>query len=320
MMDAFDQWVLRLPPGGYLLLWVGLIVLTLVGVIAGMYYLKRSRWIKDTATSKIRSAHQGFVELEGTAKPLEAHYQLKSPLSGTDCVWFDIRVEQYQNEYGGNNDRWKTVVRQVSDQMIRIDDGTGTCLIDPEGASIYPGFKRSWRGRTEMPAWGTRPGKTSVLFGSAALMGLGKQYRYTERLLLENADLYVLGLFKTLGHNPGADIEAKTAALLKQWKQDPQRMKQFDLNQDGRIDMKEWAWARRLARAEAKVQQAQVAMAESEIHTMSKPKDGRPFILSGIPQKTLVRRKRRRGFAIWAVSIVLFGLWIYVGDLRGGPF
>jgi len=313
MMALFDRWVVHLPPGGYLLLWSGLILATIAGVIAGMYFVRRARWIKDTATSKIRSAHQGFVELEGTARRLDDHLALKSPLSGTDCAWFDIRVEKHQSDYGENRNRWQTVLRQTSDEMIRIDDGTGSCLIDPEGASVYPGYSRTWRGRTEMPAWGTSKRSGSMFFS------IGNDYRYTEKLLLENADLYVLGQFKTIGHNPGLDIDNKAVALLKEWKQDPAKMKRFDLDNDGRIDMREWEWARRLARAEARQQQASVAMEESEIHTMSAPSDGRPFVLSGIPQKILVKRKRRMGLGIWAASVVVFGFWVYIGDLRGLP-
>lgn len=318
MMAAFDRWVIGLSPGGYLLLWLALILTAVAGVILGMYYIRRARWIKDTATSKIRSAHQGFVELEGVAIRLDDHLALKAPLSGTDCVWFDIRVEKYRRDYDNKSARWETIVRQTSDEMIKIDDGTGSCLIDPEGATVYPGYNRTWRGSTEMPPWGA-PSKTNAL-AFLSLSNLGNEYRYTEKLLLERADLYVLGQFKTLSHNPDMDVESKAVALLKEWKQDPTKMQRFDLNNDGKIDMREWEWARRLARAEARKQQDSVAMDESEIHTMSKPSDGRPFILSGIPQKKLVKQKRRLGLAIWGASVVVFGFWVYVGDLRGMPF
>lgn len=313
MTTALHQWAVGLSPGVYLGLWWALLLVILAAVIGGIYFLTRARWIGDTPTSKIRSAHQGFIELEGTSRQLDDHRPLKSPLSGTDCVWFDIRVERYERDYDGNNrSQWRTVVRQTSDQLIRVDDGTGTCLIDPDGASCYPAYNRVWKGNTEMPTW--QYGKKG--FGRGLL---GGKYRYTERLLLLDADLYALGWFKTIAHNLGMDIEAQVVALLRDWKQDPEQMKRFDLNQDGHVDGREWAWARRLARAQTRAQLLKTPVDETEIHTLSEPPDGRPFILSGLPQKTLIRRKRRYGFSLWALSVILFGFWIYLTDLRGVP-
>ena len=54
--------------------------------------LQRARWIEDTPTSRIRSAAQGLVELNGM---LDAggHEPLRSPLSNKPCLWYRFRVE-----------------------------------------------------------------------------------------------------------------------------------------------------------------------------------------------------------------------------------
>ena len=64
--------------------------------------LKKARIIEDVPTSKIRSAHQGYVELTGVSRSQD-HNLLSAPLTGTRCLWFDYRIERYK---GGKNSRW----------------------------------------------------------------------------------------------------------------------------------------------------------------------------------------------------------------------
>ncbi|WP_455203621.1 hypothetical protein [Kaarinaea lacus] len=54
--------------------WIYLLLAIGGGVVAFYFaflYLKRARIIEDTPTSKIRSAAQGYVELQGRAQTME---------------------------------------------------------------------------------------------------------------------------------------------------------------------------------------------------------------------------------------------------------
>jgi len=62
-----------------------LIVSCITGFIGAFYFFSRKRMMENTPTSRIRSAAQGFVELEGTGLLLEGP-PIIAPLSGMTCV------------------------------------------------------------------------------------------------------------------------------------------------------------------------------------------------------------------------------------------
>ena len=62
-------------------------------VIALFGFIRHGRIMQDTPTSKIRSASQGFVQLEGRARSLDDK-PLRVPGSGRQCVWFDYLIEK----------------------------------------------------------------------------------------------------------------------------------------------------------------------------------------------------------------------------------
>jgi hypothetical protein len=137
-------------------------------------------------------------------------------------------------------------------------------------------------------------------------------YRYTEELIYPANAVYVLGAFRTQGGLPEAfDTQADLRELLDKWKHDKRMMALLDVNKDGTIDMKEWAAARRMAQTQVEREQVERAVATPDLNVLGKPRDGRPFILSGIPQAALIRRYRT-----WAVACLggmtlaaSFALW-----------
>ena len=90
---------------------------------------RRARVVADTASSKIDTAAQGYVELSGVAEPLPAA-ALCDPASGVACVWY--RVETHVNQGGG----WVIERTVRSAAPIRLRDETGVCLIVPKGAEL----------------------------------------------------------------------------------------------------------------------------------------------------------------------------------------
>ncbi len=87
--------------------------------------------IKNTPTSKVRSAAVGLVELFGKAKCNES---ILSPVSKVKCAYWRLKCEYYKpGKHGG----WRDIYTPASDsKTFFLEDDTGKMLIDPKGAEI----------------------------------------------------------------------------------------------------------------------------------------------------------------------------------------
>jgi hypothetical protein len=263
------------------------IVVALAGGVASFMFLRHARLIEDTPTSRVRSAAQGYVELEGQTREMEG-LPIVCPLSGTRCVWWRYRVEEKRTTYrkGKSHTRWVTVSRAVSDDSFLLDDGTGQCIVDPTGARIIPTRRRRWYGNRSQPDIGPEA-------GSGLLRSMFCRYRYTEELIFRSDLIYALGHYRTQsGGGAEFDEKADLTVLLNKWKRDPQMMELLDVNKDGHIDAREWEAARRMALNRVREEHVRRAVETPDLNILSKPKDGRPYLLSGVPQAKLVRRYR----------------------------
>ena len=101
--------------------------LATLAALACLYFmltrLQRARWIEDTPTSRVRSAAQGLVELNGM---LDAggHEPLLSPLGKKPCLWYRFRVEEHRGRSDRDN-QWRTVEQGVSGRPFLLRDPTG---------------------------------------------------------------------------------------------------------------------------------------------------------------------------------------------------
>jgi hypothetical protein len=133
--------------------------------------------------------------------------------------------------------------------------------------------------------------------------------RYTEWLLLPNSTLYAIGEFRTGTAivSPAADENTQTGALLAEWKMDQARLlERFDLDKDGKIDMKEWELARLQARREVRKKLGDPAAQPIEgMHMLRKPDDGRLFLLANEVPEKLGKRYR---FWSWVHLAIFVGL------------
>jgi hypothetical protein len=146
--------------------------------------LRRARLIEDVPTANIRSAPQGYVELEGHALPWEKRGTQNAPLSHDCCVWWDFRVEQRRRTSKGGH-RWVRIEEGTSRTPFVIEDDTGRCIVSPKGATARVDFQRTWYGSSSRPAPGLNGGPASG------------RYRYTERMIIPGERLYALGLFQS---------------------------------------------------------------------------------------------------------------------------
>lgn len=273
MIEGFRQhYVNLLTSGGHIvLLFAGFqidskeawpILLGLISAISFFAWIgnqRRSRLILDTPTSRIVSAAQGYIEVTGRARQVH-DTPLLSKLTLLPCVWYRYIIERERSDNKG----YDIVEQGTSDDTILIDDGSGQCFVDPDYAEVITSHKQVWK---------------------------KGDYRYTEYLLSPLDTLYAIGEFSTLGGaNSPLDFKDDLNALLTEWKRDKTQLhERFDLNRDGQIAPREWELAVLAAKREVAKQHGDIRLKDGT-HLMRKPKDGRLFLLSNLPEENLARK------------------------------
>lgn len=285
------QLPMGLDPAEY---WI-VVALAVAATVAAFWFgwrnWRRARLIEDAPTAKIRSAHQGYVELEGQGRLMDGEPVI-APLTSHHCLWYRYQIERkdtYHTKHGTQT-KWTTVRQETSDNLFLLDDDSGRCVIDPDGAEITTDEKLCWYGDSEWPL-------SAPLLGSgSAFVGTGR-YRYTEWLMLEGQPLYAIGQFKTVAPAQMYSVAEQTRDLIRDWKQDQAALLgRFDVNKDGRIDQDEWKIVRHSAKLHAQ-QELRERAQQPEIHILARPEDKRhPYLLSIYPQDQLTKRYRLRAY------------------------
>ncbi len=292
--DSFHFWLIS-----------GVLLATSGGLfLATFRKLMRSRLMQDIPTSRIRSAPQGYVELEGISKIMDGP-AIICPLSAARCAWWRYKIEKHRSN--GRNSRWSTVESDCSDDLFLLDDGTGQCIIDPEGAQVIPTRKRTWYGHTERPSRG--PAAGSNLFSSG-------NYRYTEELIDLGAHLYAIGEFRSQRGRFSLSRNERIQELIAEWKDDQAGLlKRFDLNKDGHLDSREWEAARRVARMQIDREAPVETGPADKLHILGQSPN-RPFLLSGVEQHELAKRFKWQSVLSFLGFLLTGSMFIWIIILR----
>ena len=272
LFDAVVTFTIGLDDTVFAILFIVMILLCLLSLTFGFYFIRHGRIMQDTPTSKIRSASQGFVELEGKARSIDDK-PIRAPGSKKDCVWYNYKVEEKRGK------DWHLLDQQRSFYSFYIDDGTGVCAIDPDEATVKPKSSKVW----------TRGNR-----------------RFTESRIHEREEIYCLGQFETeQGPSRQKVIKESARVWLNQLKSNRKELLgQFDTNGDGEIDMDEWNVARQIART-----QAQKLIDDDyepiQHHVLVKPFGKKyPFIVSCFNQGELTLRYRFYSAGLFATFFV----------------
>lgn len=283
------------PDGEFWFATGALMLAALATLIAAFVSVKRARLMTDTPTAKIRSAPQGYVELCGYGKMLDGP-PIHAPLTHAPCVWWWYKIEERRTSHsnGKRTTRWVTIDQGRSDALFLLVDDTGECIVDPEAAKVIPEIRQRWHGSTRRPTTGPSNG----VFGF-----LGK-YRYVEHRIAPLHPLYVLGQFRSQSVHHNFDEQSEVRELLTEWKRDETALlREFDADGNGEIDLNEWEQVRAKAIAQVREKLADQA-AHPDIHVLARPSNRQPFILSAVPQETLVRRYRIQAALAFAGFLV----------------
>ena len=241
----------------------GLTVLMATGLYGWLRSLQHARLILDTPTSRIASAAQGYTELRGRGRPLDGT-PLLSPVNGLPVLWYRVTTQRRDGD-----GKWQHVATNESDASFLLDDGSGVCAVDPDGAEMLV--------------------RRREVFNQGEL-------RHTQWSLIIHDRIYTIGDFTTIGSiAPELDTAGQIRDLLGGWKSDRRSLlERFDLDGNGEIDLREWELARAQARREVMKRRHEVLSAP-EAHIMRRPAQRRLYLISDLDPARIARRYR-----LWA--------------------
>ncbi len=305
MLSWLESEIGQMPSMEYLTLYgVGIVLLGFLVFFCFASY-RRFRFMDGTATSKIRSAPQGHVELKGLGEWLPDGAIL-SPFSNSRCIWYHCTIDKRRRS--GKRTTWTNISDQRSDHLFRLVDDTGECVVDPDDAHVIAESDRTWYGNS---ADAGKLGPAGGLLG----LGFGK-YRFRERLIRPATLVYALGAFRTVHSNPSDELVARRVEdLVKQWKLQPQRyLREFDLDRNGKIQQDEWQVIRAAARKQVL---AEIAREQREHHVLSRPLDRKhPYILSAVAEESLVLRKKIKAYLAGGSAFLIFSALVVMYSIR----
>jgi len=301
MLAWLEFEIMDLPRAEYLVLLGVLLAACAYLVYYSFRVIKRYRFMDGTATSLIRSAAQGHVELKGLGEWIP-NGEIYSPFSKRRCLWYHCTIDKRKRS--GKRTTWTNISDQRSSHLFRLVDDTGDCIIDPDHAHVIPELDITWYGYStdyqtrapDKPAW--------------FRFSLGN-YRFRERLLLPASTLYALGWFRTVHSNPSDEFIAKRVEeLVKTWKLQPERyLREYDLDQNGKIEKREWKVIRAAARKQVL---SRLNSEKKQHHVMTGPESSRqPYILSATPEEDLIAHKKwRAGLSVSAAFLTFTALLV----------
>ena len=291
--------------------WVLLLGFAVVGGgRLALRWIQVARLIEDTPRSRVRSAAQGYVELAGRATWLPGTQNL-APLTQRPCVWWRFRIQKRSQSGSGTRRResWRTIDQGRSTQPFVLDDGTGSCIVQPEGAEVVTGEATTWYGDTPWP----RPPQKTALARS-----LQRDYRYYEERIYQDVDVYVLGGFRSASGSVAETRDEQLRTLLADWKRDPAELnRRFDQDGDGHLSLEEWERAREQAQRDVDQRVLDRPVLE-QIHCVARPGDEQLYLIAAFPEGELARRYRRKAilaFVGFVAATAALG-WLLQSALR----
>lgn len=177
-------------------------------LFAGFRMLRTARQIRDTPTSRIATAAQGQVEIQGFAWPAE---DVIKRSNGQLCVHYWWSIERYEKQ--GKKSRWVTVFTEKSRALpFLIVDDSAAVFVDTQKSSINTA--------SEAKNWNSLRDHEQKLFSSAVgssvpgfpplkgLFGLFmKSYRVSEYFVPIGSPLFAYGHFESPADYP-LDVES----------------------------------------------------------------------------------------------------------------
>jgi E3 Ubiquitin ligase len=175
-------------------------LLSAVAIAGGLYLfvrgfrlLARKRLLLNTPASKVRSASLGLVEIGGRAT---GPYTVPAPIIGNPCYLY--RTTAWRQREESRSRDWKKVAEETLHVPFFLDDGTGTLLVNPEGAELdlhrdfCQKYDQTWLSRV--------PDRADSFLARHGISPGGDHFRIEEWTIQPQNPLFIVG---TLAENRG---------------------------------------------------------------------------------------------------------------------
>ncbi len=247
---------------------LGILSLGCILFIHSFILLKRKRAIENCPTSKIRTMPMGEVEVKGYARQ---KYYLKSPFSNIDCVYYSYKV--YEREVNGTT--WKSRLKEWGDSgriPFYVEDDTGRVFVIPENVILRAGITQTFS-------------EQLLASHGIAFRTYGGNNKIIETVIHAGQFLYIKGFAHRLRSN---SKEKKKIFIekLRDLKRDHQRLKRYDLDNDGSINTEEWELAKK--DIEDKVLMEGSAIGKEDTIAIGEHPTGRLFYISDKHEEDII--------------------------------
>lgn len=232
-----------------------MVVLSLMSLMWAFVLYSRIRLIEDTPHTQLNSAAQGYAVLKGKVSLYDGEVVRGPHRELPVMVWYSKYL--YTSSAG-----------------FLLDDGKGTCTIDPRDAEVI----------TPRHHYGS----------------------YAFYAVYPDETVYVIGQFETLSKQRNEhERKALVSSKIVEWKRNSFKfLDYFDKNNDGKIDDLEMASVRNAADRFVDDSLEEIYQQPAS-HVVSQPNDGRSFILSSIHPDDLIKRYKHAMFFHLSAWIIL---------------
>ncbi len=230
-------------------------ILSLMSLLWAFVLYRRIRLIEDTPRGRLNSIAQGYAVLRGKVSLYDGETARGPHKELPIMVWYSKYL--YTSSAG-----------------FLLDDGNGTCTIDPRDAEVI----------TPRHHYGS----------------------YAFYAIYPDETVYVIGHFETLSKQRNEhERKALVSSKIIEWKRNRVKfLDYFDRNNDGVVDDVEMAGVRNAADRFVDDSLEEVYQQPAS-HVVSQPNDGRPFILSSIHPDELIKRYKHAMFFHLSAWIIL---------------
>ena len=183
---------------------IGGVIEAIAGVLFffGHRHRSKGKRIDDTPTTPIRNVGEGFVEVVGRAQG--SRELLASPLSGQACVAYRFVVEEKitrTNSKGESSSHWRTIVTDVQNCGLMVKDASQASIaVNLDAAELVLKTDRHARSGFLNDASPELEETLRTRYGTSSTgLVFNKTMRYSETLVEEDDELYVLGTAQLQG-------------------------------------------------------------------------------------------------------------------------
>jgi hypothetical protein len=198
---------------------VAVVVWGFIVFLRGFLLFRKRRLIENIPTSKIRSLAMGLVKIQGDVASGDGGL-LRGPFFLKECVYYMYEIQRFNEyKYGRLMDqelpKWKTLKTESESVKFRLQDETGSVLIDPAEAEINTtkGLERNID-RENLPSAAVDEFLAFHNIPCEDPEGYRYRIRYREYFIELGDKLYILG---TAGKKPsriGGSIESSTENIM----------------------------------------------------------------------------------------------------------